>query len=284
MTVRVVTDSTADLPAEVAAEAGIVVVPCQVIFGTTPYREGVDITTKEFYERLVSSTALPTTSQPPVGDFVRTYTQLAEEGATAIVSVHLASSFSGVYATASMAAQQTSAVEVAVIDSGTTTLGLGLLALEAAAQCTAGRSLAEVAHSVTRAVSRMRLLALLDTLSYIRAGGRINRLVELLGTLLDIKPILAFHGGEIVPLERVRTRRRAVRRLVERVQELGPIQRLGIAHAAAPALAEELAARLSAHVPGNGLLIVEAGAVLGTHVGPGAVGVACLLAEKDLDD
>jgi DegV family protein with EDD domain len=279
MTIRVVTDSTADLPSHVAAAAEIVVVPCQVIFGTTAYREGVDISTSEFYERLVSAETLPTTSQPPVGDFVRTYAQLVEEGASAIVSVHLASAYSGVYSTAVMAAQEIRAIEIEVIDSGTTSLGLGLVALEAAEQCTTGRPLREVAESVRAATARIRLLALLDTLHYIRAGGRINRLVELLGTLLDIKPILEFHGGDIVPLERVRTRRRAIRRLVERVLDLGAVDRMAIAHAAAPALAEELRARLLPSAGGADILVAEAGSVLGTHVGPGAIGVACLLAE-----
>ena len=276
--VKIVADSTADLPPELAAQWGITVVPCLVHFGQETFREGIDLSHAEFYRRLVAEPALPTTSSPGPGVFGAVYQQLATE-TDQIVSIHLSSKLSAVYNSARLGAEGIQEAEVAVVDSDSITMGLGWLTVMAARAARAGRSLKEVVRLLEAARPRVRVFALLDTLEYLRRGGRVSRLVAVLGALLDVKPMLGVEGGDILPLGRVRSRRKAVGRLVSLVAELGPLAELAVLHSRARQAAEPLADRLAAFLPRERMVIAEVGTVIGTHVGPNGLGVACVTAK-----
>lgn len=262
---------------ELVAEWDITVVPCLVHFGRETFREGVDLSRAEFYQRLVTAPELPTTATPGPGVFSAVYRQLAAE-TEQIISIHLFSTLSGVYNAARLGAEEIKEAEIRVIDSSTVTMGLGWLAVMAAQAARAGQSLNEIVRLVEAAKPRVRVFALLDTLEYLHRGGRMNRLVAVLGALLNVKPMLTVEGGDVLPLGRVRSRRKAVARLASLVEELGPLAELAVLHSRALQTAGAFADRLSAYFPRQRMVIAEVGPVLGTHVGPNGLGVACLLA------
>ena len=262
---------------ELAAEWDITVVPCLVHFGRETFREGVDLSRAEFYQRLVTAPELPTTAAPGPGVFAAVYRQLAA-ATEQIISIHLFSTLSGVYNAARLGAEGIKGAEITVIDSSTVTMGLGWLAVMAARAARAGQSLNEIVQLVEAAKLRVRVFALLDTLEYLHRGGRMNRLVAVLGALLNVKPMLTVEGGDVLPLARVRSRRKAVAWLASLVEELGPLAELAVLHSRARQTAEAFADRLSAYFPRQRMVIAEVGPVLGTHVGPNGLGVACLLA------
>jgi len=276
--IGIVTDSTADLPPTLAAEWGITVVPCLVNFGQETFREGVDLSHAEFYRRLESRSELPTTSSPGPGVFAATYRRLAAE-TDQIVSLHLSSKLSGVYNSARLGAEQVEGMDIRMVDSGSVSMGLGWLTVMAARAARAGASLDKVVQLVEAAKRRVRVFALLDTLEYLRRGGRMNRLVAVLGTLLDIKPILCVEGGDVLPLARTRSRLKAESRLVSMIEELCPLAELAVLHSRALEAAEGLRDRLAAVFPRQHVVIAEVTTVLGTHVGPNALGAACVVAE-----
>lgn len=276
--VKIVADSTADLPPELAAQWGITIVPCLVHFGRETFREGIDLSHAEFYRRLVAEPVLPTTSSPGPGVFGAVYRQLAAE-TDQIVSIHLSSKLSAVYNSARLGAEGIQEAEVAVVDSDSITMGLGWLTVMAARAARAGHSLKEVVRLLEAARPRVRVFALLDTLEYLRRGGRVSRLVAVLGALLDVKPMLGVEGGDVLPLGRVRSRRKAVGRLVSLVAKLGPLAELAVLHSRARQAAEPLADRLAAFLPRERMVIAEVGTVIGTHVGPNGLGVACVTAK-----
>ena len=245
MPVRVVTDSTADLPPEVAKAHGITVVPLNVQFGEESYRDGVDITPDQFYQRLVSSPRLPTTSQPSVGAFIEAYQGIAE-GAEGIVSVHISGKLSGTCNSATQAQTELAeTVPIEVVDTRQASLATGLVALAAARAAQAGGSFAEVAVEARRAAEEVSVLFMVDTLEYLQKGGRIGKAAAFLGGLLNVKPLLTIRDGEVHPLERARTRSRAVARLVELVRQAAPVRELAVMHSTTPEDAEELARRVA---------------------------------------
>lgn len=270
-------DSTADL-AELAEEWGITVVPCLVHFGQETFREGVDLSRAEFYRRLEMGTELPTTSAPGPGVFADVYRQLAAE-TDQIVSIHLSSKLSAVYNSARLGAKEIEGTEVAVVDSGTLSMGLGWLAVLAARSARAGCSLQEIVSMVEATRPRARVFALLDTLEYLRRSGRVSRVMAALGAMLNVKPMLNVKGGDVLPAGRVRSRRKAVARLISLVEELGPLVELAVLHTRARQDAEALADRLATLFPRERMVIAEIGTVIGTHVGPNGLGVACVTAE-----
>ena len=222
MTVRVITDSTADLPPEMAAELGIEVVPLNVHFGTDTFRDGIDLSADEFYERLVASSCPPTTSQPSVGAFLEVY-QKALEGADGIVSVHISAKLSGTWNSAIQAREQLAdPSRVQVVDTGQASMGLGWVAVAAARAAQAGASLEEVAREAQSTAEQVRVLFLVDTLEFLQKGGRIGKAQAMFGSVLSIKPLLTIQEGEVHPMERVRTRGKGVARLVQLVQEAAP--------------------------------------------------------------
>ena len=277
MVVRIVTDSTADLTQEQQQAAGITVVPLNVHFGDQVFRDHVDLTADEFFRRLKASPQLPRTSQPAVGVFEEAYRTLRENG-DEIVSVHLSSKVSGTYNSALMAAKGIDEKAIDVVDSLSTSMALGFMALEAAKLARAGKDRATITERLRALVPKARVICVVDTLTYLERGGRIGRARALLGSLLNVKPILQLKDGEVVPLGRARGRPQALTRLVELLERDGHVSQLAIMHGAARADAEQLRERVAASYPGLDILLTEIGAVLGTHTGPGVIGFTYLVA------
>ena len=275
--VRIVTDSTADLTPEQQQAAGITVVPLNVHFGDQVFRDHVDLTTDEFFRRLKASSQLPRTSQPAVGVFEEAFRALLQNG-DEIVSVHLSSKVSGTYNSALMAAKTVAEEAIAVVDSLSTSMALGFMALEGAKLARAGRDRKTVAERLRALVPKARVICVVDTLTYLERGGRIGKARALLGSLLNVKPILQLKDGEVVPLGRARGRPQALNRLVELLERDGRVSQLAIMHGAAPADAEKLRERVASNYPGLDILLTEIGAVLGTHTGPGVIGFTYLVA------
>jgi DegV family protein with EDD domain len=275
--VRIVTDSTADLTSEQQQAAGITVVPLNVHFGDQVFRDHADLSTDEFFRRLKASPQLPRTSQPSVGAFEEAFRKLLE-GGDEIVSVHLSSKVSGTYNSALMAAQSVGDGKIDVVDSLSTSMALGFMALEGAKLARAGRDRQTVAECLRGLVPKARVICVVDTLTYLERGGRIGKARALLGSLLNVKPILQLKDGEVVPLGRARGRPQALNRLVELLERDGKVSQLAIMHGAARADAEQLRERVASTYPGVDIELTEIGAVLGTHTGPGVIGFTYLVA------
>jgi DegV family protein with EDD domain len=276
--VKVITDSTSDIPAELVEKLGITVVPSYVMFGTESYRDGVELSRQQFYEKLVSTRDIPTTAAPPPAIYQEVYHQLAEE-TEEMVSIHLAARYSGIYSSAVVAAQGVSGARIAVIDSDQVTMGYGWLVVAAAEAAQRGASYDEIVTLVQGMKPRARVLAALGTLEYLHRGGRVDWIRAMVGTLLRIKPIVEVRMGEINLVERARTLRRSLGRLLVLVQELGPLERAIVLHTNAPNLASSFADELQRVNPDWKRLIEQAGVTIASHAGPGAVGVACVTAQ-----
>jgi DegV family protein with EDD domain len=276
MAVRVVTDSTSDLPAETVERLGITVVPLTIFFGEEAVRDGVDIGADEFYGRLTAASDLPRTSQPSVELFRQAYEQLGEETPD-IVSIHISSRMSGTMNSASIAREELAGrLHIDLVDSYSVSLGLGAVVVEAAEAAAAGASRAEVQDVARLAASRVHVVAALDTLEYLRRGGRIGRARGLLGALLQVKPILHVDAGEMAPLDRVRTRSKLMERMVELATDDQRIARLYVAGGGDTSTAEELISRVTAMLPHTEILRGRIGPVVGVHSGPGVFGFATL--------
>ncbi len=273
--VALVTDSTAYLPPELIERYHITVVPLYVRFGEEVFRDGVDMTPEQFYARLRTSPVMPATSQPSAGDFLEVYHRLIEGGASAIVSIHISTKMSGTVASALLAKEQIPDFPLFVVDSFSTSMGLGFQVLEAAQRLEAGRPAEEVVRAVEALREHIRILFVVDTLEFLHRGGRIGGAQAFLGSLLNVKPLLTVRDGQVDAVERVRTKRRAVQRMLEiLVSEVGdrPV-RAAVIQGGAPEeggnLGEEVRSRLNCHE----LYMAELSPVIGTHAGPGTVGV-----------
>lgn len=271
--IKIVTDSTAYLSPEDIAKYDVHVVPLKVIFGADAYSEGIDITTEEFYRRLAASRTFPTTSQPSVNDFTRVYSELAQ-GGHPILSIHISSRLSGAINSATAAMVELPQAQIEVVDS--LSIAMKLLIPPAAEAAKRGLPLPQLKDSIEKLNTSINAVGALDTLEYLWKGGRIGGAKALLGTMLRIKPVLAFEGGELKVLAKTRTTRRAIQYILElmgeRVKESVPIHAIVVhTHAIEPALAlkEEVQARFNCAEFG----IVELGPVLGTHIGPGFFGI-----------
>jgi DegV family protein with EDD domain len=276
MTVRIVTDSTCDLPPDLVAAHGITVVPLSVIFGEDAFEDGVTITPAEFYQRLRTSSVLPRTSQPPVERFQQAYRTAGADGAD-IVSIHISSKLSGTLNSASVARETLKHdLHIDLIDSYNVSVGLGLIVLEAARAAAQGASLPEVVAVARRAMDRVTVLVAVDTLEYLQRGGRIGRARSLIGSILSIKPILTVDQGEVAPFERVRTRARACARILELAAAMPRAKELFIAHGDLPAEAAAAVDQLRPRLPHTALHTAYLGPVVGTYTGPAAFGVAAL--------
>jgi len=264
----VVTDSTADLPDEWRDRYGIEVVPLKVLFGAETFRDRVDMTDVEFFRRLASATKLPTTSAPSPGEFAEVYQRLAKDYESCI-SIHIGAQLSATAEAARVGAQSVDGLTVNVIDSETVTMPMAFLC-RTAAEC---ESLEEATAAVTERVPKCRVLALLDTLRYIEMGGRVSRAQAMIGTMLDLKPLLLVADREIKPVDRVRTRARAIPRMVEHFRGDLPVEHVAVVHAQAPDEAAQIAAGLRKELPDYEITIGEIGCVLGTHTGPKALGL-----------
>ena len=274
-TFAVVTDSTADLPDEWRSRYDIQVVPLKVHFGQETFRDRVDLTDEQFFARLAASTTLPTTSAPSPGEFAEVYTRLAQTH-DGCISIHIGSQLSATADAARVGAQSVEGFRVEVIDSETVTMPMAFLCRVAAESQTLDEALA----AVKARVPNCRVLALLDTLRYLEMGGRLSRAQAMIGTMLDLKPILLVKDREIKPVDRVRTKSRAIGRMIETFQSDGPVERVGVMHAQSPEEAEGIVARLLEAMPETEIAIGQIGAVLGTHVGPKAVGIVYLKLQR----
>jgi DegV family protein with EDD domain len=276
VSVAVVTDSTAYLPPDVVARYGIEVVPCYVVLAGHSGREGEDITPSDVARALSTRGQKVSTSRPTPGDFVAAYRRLLAAGADRVVSVHLSAELSGTWDAARLAAAQVGEHVVTVVDSRSTAMGTGFAVLAAARAAAEGAGATEVAAVAAATAARTRTFFVVDTLEHLRRGGRIGSAASLLGTALAVKPVLHVADGRVVPLERVRTSGRALSRLVQLAVEAagGPGASVAVHHLAAAQRAEKLGTDLQQAVPDiRELHVSELGAVIGAHVGPGAVGV-----------
>ena len=281
MTVRIVTDSTADLPPELAQDMGIVVVPLNVHFGDEVFMDGVTINADEFYQRLVASPELPKTSQPSMGAFMETYQQLLTN-ANGIVSVHISSKVSGTVNSAQQAVGELVNDSIEVVDTLQTSLALGLIAVAAAKVAQSGASLAEVVAEAKSASRRARFYGVVETLEYLKKGGRIGKAQALMGSLLRIKPILTMQEGIAHPVEKVRTRAKGLQRMAAITADLAPLEALGIMSSDVAGDTDLIANAMIQRLPDSNPVIGRFGPVLGTYLGPGSLGVAVLRA-KELD-
>ncbi len=273
--VAVVTDSAACLPEPLLRRYEIHVVPFGLIWEREVFRDGVDMTPAEFYHRLRESPTLPTTSQPSMGEFLAVYQQLAQE-AEGIVSIHIPRTMSGTCNAAEAAARMLPRVPVRVIDCGTAVMAQGFIVREAARVAQAGATLDEVVAAAEAMIPRVHLLAVLDRLDYLARSGRVRGVVAMVGSALHIAALLTIRDGTVSVIRRTRSKRRAVRALLEemavRVRDR-PVH-AAVFHADVPDEAEALRSELASRFACLELLVTEFTPVMGAHTGPGVLGVA----------
>ena len=279
MAIRIVTDSASDLPASAQAQHGITIVPMYVNFGTRGYRDGVDLSRQEFYARLPEYDPPPTTGIPSPEVFIQAYERLAAEGATAVLSLHISESLSSMVEVARVAAQRTGAIPVTVLDSRQLSMGQGFLAITAARAAVAGQSMPEILALLEDQIARTHTAAALDTLEFLRRSGRMSGIVARVGNLLQIKPILKMHEGHPT-VERVRTRRLSIERLVSMLEQHAPLEQVAFLHANVPERAEDLRQRVQHLLPAGEIAVGVITPVLGTHIGPGVVGFSLVAARR----
>jgi DegV family protein with EDD domain len=275
MTVRIVTDSTADiLPAEAEA-LGITIVPLTVFFGDEAYLDNIELDNARFYEKLQASKELPRTSQPPPALFQEAYTRLIDEGADAIISIHLSSKLSGTYQSACTARdtlpEQARKVPIEVIDSLSISAGMGLGLHRAVAEARQGLGAEEIAAHLRDQFARTRIIAVLDSLEYVRRGGRIGAAKAMLGNMLSVKPIVSLKEGAVIPLEQPRTRSKAYARVAQIVSE-SEVEEIAIAESNEE-VGQQLAAALKGVYSGE-IFSYKLGGALGSHTGPGTAAIA----------
>jgi len=279
MTVKIITDSLSDITGELIEELGITVVPVYVRFGEDVFKDRIEITTDEFYHRLVHGNVWPTTTQPTPADFTEVYNRLAQE-ADELLVITLSSKLSGTYQSA---LQAKSAVgdkcRIEVIDSQQVVMGLGLIVISAVKALKAGASFDELVQLVQSAMKRVYSVMSFDTLKYLAKGGRIGKAQGLLGSMLSIKPILTLKDGEVHPITRVRSRAAGVDYLVNFVAGFSRVEELAVEHATTPDEADDLIQRLGAIYPKERIYKSTVSPVIGTYVGPHVLSVSVLGAE-----
>ena len=274
MTVKVVTDSACDLPQELADELGITIVPLTVRFGEEEFVDRRDLTAAEFWARCDASPTLPETAAPSPGAFEAAFRSAADEGHDGVVAVLLSGGLSATLQAAQVAADGVSdVIRVRTVDSQQASAALGVIALNAARWAATGGKVDEIADGAEDEARRTRLFATFDTLEYLRKGGRIGRAQAFLGSMLSMKPVVELVDGVVEPESRQRTRGRSIQHLATKVREAMPVEHLLLLHADAPDH-EELLGMLSELVPREDIIVTKIGAVIGTHAGPRAMGVA----------
>ncbi len=278
MSVRVVTDSTADLPEHVLRELDITVVPLLIHFGDETFQDGVTISTDGFYNLLCTGDMLPKTSAPSSGMFIDAYETLAQQ-TEEIISIHISTRLSATHASALVARDGVETpCRIEVVDSLSASIGLGLLVVQAARLAKEGASLDDIVRITRDAIPRTEFFGVLDTLEYLHKGGRIGHAATFLGSMLNIKPILCLRDGIVYPVERIRGRQQALNRVCEMVGSYGPISHLAVGHTTTEDEMELLASRLAQFFPSGEMLHCRCGATIGTYLGPGALGVALIYA------
>jgi len=274
--IAIITDSTCGLPKELIARHNLIVAPCQVRIGEDVYREGVDLTAEELFHRMFTSKAAPATSLPSGEDYAAAFAEVKRRGIRQVLGLFVGSELSGTFNGARLAAQDYDDLEVELVDSGTTSLALGLLVLEAVRRVEAGGSLQAIAESLRAETVNLEAYALLDTLEFVRRGGRIGRVGELIANVLNIKPILRVSHNSADVAARTRSHRKGLAWLKDTLASVAPVRGLGLIYSSGEAkeIATELAEELRGQVvPGGNILLEPAGAAIAVHTGPNGVGL-----------
>ena len=270
----VITDSTADLPAELALLYGITVIPIYVRFGEHVYRDGVDLSPRQFYEKLTESNIVPSTSQPSPEDFFKVFSEAADNSA-GIISIHISSKISGTYNSALLAKNLLHGkFPIKVIDSRFNSAGLGLAVLRAAKSAADGQDIQTVTNDVIKATSEIKMFGMFSTTKYLARSGRVNKAIAVAGSILNVKPLMTFHDGEVVRAGLVRTVLQGMNHILRFIESRVPISELMIVHSEIPELAEQLKTMASKYIPSDRIIVSQLGAALGVHGGPGVLLVA----------
>jgi DegV family protein with EDD domain len=277
MPVEVVTDSTADIPRQVAEDLGIHVVPLHVHFGDEVYQDGVNLSHEEFYRKLTANKTLPTTSTVSPGEFAQLFDTLAEES-DEILAIVISSELSATYEAAVQGKdlRKSKGCRLEVIDSRLLVMALGLVVIAAAKEARQGASLDRVLEAARGATSRIHVRMAFDTLEYVRRGGRIGPAQAFVGNLLNLKPILTVKDGIAIPVTRERTRPKAIEHLRRFAAGFNSIEEMAVEYTTTPEEALALRKDLGSLFPEERIYVSTIGSVMGTHLGPGALGVALL--------
>jgi DegV family protein with EDD domain len=278
MDIRIVTDSTCDLPESLVNKYDITVVPLHIQQGDNTYLDGINLTREQFYAKLPGFRPAPTTAAPSPEVFKQAFEKLADNGARAILSIHISESLSATINSARIAAEQFTRIPVTVLDSSQLSLGMGFIVEKAAQMAEVGKMMEEILASLGEVMKRTYVFASLKTLEYLRRSGRMHFAVARFGELLQIKPLLHMNQGKPTA-HRVRTQKRATERLLEWLQQYAPYERLAIVHAGIPEEAQAMLERIRDFLPNGDALIVQITPVLGAHLGIGALGFACISKE-----
>lgn len=282
MVIRIVTDSTASIPAETAQALGITIVPLIVIFGDEAYLDRIELDSASFYRKLSASKVFPRTSLPPPAAFQQAYMQLIEGGADAILSIHISSKLSGTYQSARLASEtlpgEVKKIPIELVDSQSASIGMTPAILQAAREAREGLELEEIKAHLLDVLSHTQFLGVLDTLEFVRRSGRLNGAIALLGNMLNVKPILALKNGEIIPVGVSSTGNRAYAHITRQVAAMGKVEQM-IAGESSPGTGQQLIEALKAVYQGD-IPLYQLGAVLGTHTGPGTAAVAVVTAKQ----
>lgn len=277
MNIRIVSDSTCDLPVSLVNQYGISIVPCYINFGTESFLDNVDITRMDFYRRIVNRKEIPKTAAPSVGSFSEVYNRLADEGAREILSIHISRGLSNLADVAKLAAQSIERVHVHVLEVGQVAISLGYMVLQAALEIIAGKSVSTIIECINEINQRSYLYAALDSLAFLKHSGRVPSLLVGLADLFQVKPVLLMRQGAVGIVDRVRTASKQMETLIKLAQRQAPLEWIGVTHTKAADRAFQLAQQVKELFEvENDIWVEEATPVLGVHVGPGALGIACV--------
>lgn len=281
--VKIITDSTADIPKSIAEELDITVVPLKVLFGEETFEDGVDITANEFYEKLASTSISPTTSQPTPYQFEEVYQEVAREEETQILSIHLSAKLSGTFQSANIAKDMVKdQIDVTVVDSKRASYAIGIIVVEIAKLAKAGATKEQCLERLDELLSTSAIYFMVDTLELLQKNGRIGKASALFGSLLKIKPILSLNNdGEVYPYDKVRGQKKALGKIYEFFERDFGTEAIhvGISHANAIEHASEIMAEMKSRFNISSEVITDIGPVIGAHVGPGAIAISVALAK-----
>jgi DegV family protein with EDD domain len=276
MKIAIVTDSTAYLPKDVREELNIHMVPLNVIFGSESYQEELEITTEQFYEEIKTREQLPKTSQPAIGNLLELYEKLAKDH-DAIISIHLSSGISGTYQSAVSAANMVEGIDTYTFDSEISAMAQGFYVLEAARMVRDGKNVEEIFARLEEMKASMDVYFMVDDLSHLHRGGRLNAAQLIVGSMLKIKPLLHFVDKKIVPFEKIRTRKKAINRILEIFAEAAQKDgqfKVAVIHSQREEEAEQIQSKIQSTYSNAEVVVSHFGPVLGTHLGEGAIGIA----------
>jgi len=273
MKLAIVTDSVSDISPKIAKELDIKVVPLTVIFGTEQFLDGIELSNAEFFKKLETDPNHPSTSQPSPEAFVKTYEKLLKEGYE-ILSVHVSAKLSGTINSAEQAIKAIDTNKIKIIDTGSASMAQGLVAMSAARAAKNAKSLDELADIAESTAKKTTVYVAMDTMEFLKRGGRIGKARAMLGSILNIKPIITTNDGEIVPHSRARTIKKAISSMINDMGEKDQIIEVAVLHSTTPDLAKDVMTQINAQNLNNAGTITEIGPVVGTHAGPGCLAIA----------